>query len=118
MMKSVLIIIKTPPYGSVPSREAIDVAFAAATFDRHTEVVFLNEGVLNLLNSDSGDLPVKDISKIIASMPMYGIEQMYFDADFCTDLGIQSPQIFEQAQPISRENVQQKMQDFDQVWVF
>jgi tRNA 2-thiouridine synthesizing protein C len=79
--KSSLVILRKSPYGSSLSRSALDVALATAAFDQPVNVLFMGEGVLQLLpTQDSTSIEKKNIVKILASLPLYDIETIFVDA--------------------------------------
>ena len=47
--KSLLLLIRHSPYGSSLARASIDVALAAAAFDQAVSLLFVGDGVLQLL---------------------------------------------------------------------
>lgn len=80
--KSSLIILRNTPYGSSLSRSALDAALATAAFDQPVNVLFMGEGVLQLLpTQDSTPIEKKNIAKILASLPLYDIETLFVDAN-------------------------------------
>ena len=79
--KSQLVVIRHTPYGNSLARAALDAALSAAAFDQPVNVLFLGDGVLQLLpTQDSTAIDVKNISKLIASLPLYDIETVHVDA--------------------------------------
>jgi len=76
-----LVVIRHAPYGSGLSRAAVDAALAMAAFEQPVTVLFLGDGVLQLVPSqDSQRIGLKNIGRLLASFPLYGIEQVYADA--------------------------------------
>lgn len=60
-----------------------------AAFDKAVNVLFLGEGVLNLLpGQESQSVGVKNIGKLLASMPLYEIESVYVDAKAASHFGL------------------------------
>lgn len=80
--RSTLAVIRHAPYGSSVARVAIDVSLANAAFDQPVEMLFLGDGVLQLLPAqDATALGRKNLARLLASLPLYGIEQVYVDAE-------------------------------------
>jgi len=80
--KRLLLIIRHSPYGSSLARASLDVALAAAAFDQAISLLFAGDGVLQLLpGQDSGPLGVKNLGRLLASLPLYDIDQVYVDAE-------------------------------------
>ncbi|MEE4146056.1 MAG: sulfurtransferase complex subunit TusC [Halieaceae bacterium] len=79
--KRLLLLIRHSPYGSSLARASLDVALAAAAFDRPLSLLFTGDGVLQLLpEQDSEALGVRNPGRLLASLPLYDIEQVYVDA--------------------------------------
>lgn len=80
--KSLLVIVRHSPYGSSLGRVSLDTALAAAAFDQPVSLLFMGDGVLQLCaDQDSHAIGVKNIGRLLASLPMYEIEQVYVDAE-------------------------------------
>lgn len=80
--RSLLLVMRHPPYGNSIARSGLDLALAMAAFDRDVSLLFMGDGVLQLCpGQDTGALGVKNIARLLASLPLYGIEQVYVDAE-------------------------------------
>lgn len=80
--KSVLIVLRHSPYGSSLAKASLDVAFANAAFEQSVDLLFLGDGVLSLLpEQDSQLLGMKNAGRQLASLPLYGIQSVYVDAE-------------------------------------
>lgn len=79
--KPILIVLRRSPYGSSLAKASLDVALAAAAFDQDVDLLFLGDGVLQLLSDqDSDKLGIRNIGRQLAALPMYDINQVYVDA--------------------------------------
>ena len=86
-----LVLLRHSAYGNSLSKAGLDTALAAAAFEQPVNVLFMGDGVLQLLPEQDGErLGVKTLGKQIASLPMYDIELLYVDAaaaqDYALDL--------------------------------
>jgi tRNA 2-thiouridine synthesizing protein C len=80
--KSLLVIVRHSPYGSSLARASLDTALAAAAFDQAVSLLFMGDGVLQLCaDQDSQSIGVKNIGRLLTSLPMYDIEQVFVDAE-------------------------------------
>lgn len=87
--KSTLIVSRHSPYGSSLARSAIDIALATAAFEQSVSILFLGDGALQLIaDQDAKVLGSKNISKQIASFPLYDIEQVYADEESLAQFSI------------------------------
>lgn len=76
-----LIVVRHSPYGSSLAKAALDTALATAAFDRPLKVLFMGDGVLQLLPDQKTRRGVKNIARQLASLPLYDIEEIFVDAD-------------------------------------
>jgi tRNA 2-thiouridine synthesizing protein C len=80
--KNFLIVCRRPPYGTSFAREALDVAMAAAAFDQQVAVLFLGDGVLQLIaGQHSYGIAQKAHDKQLSALPLYDVETLYADAE-------------------------------------
>ncbi len=76
--KSVLILNRTSPYGSSKPREALDIALTCSIFEMPVSLLFLDDGVLQLVKNQKPEaLGQKNLESILSSLPMYDIENLY-----------------------------------------
>ena len=86
--KTLTVIITHAPYQGSLARSGLDAALAAAAFDQPVQLVFSGHGVYNLLEQDTEAAGTRNISKLIASLPLYDIEPLYVEAAALSQLGI------------------------------
>ena len=80
--RSTLVVIRHSPYGSTLGRTSLDAALAMAAFEQPVEVLFMGDGVLQLLpKQDSEAIGVKSVGKLLGSLPLYEIASAYVDAN-------------------------------------
>jgi tRNA 2-thiouridine synthesizing protein C len=83
--KTVLLVLRHSPYGSSLAKAAVDVALATAAFSQAVDLLFLGDGVLQLLpGQDSRALGMKNVGRQLASLPLYDINRVYVDAQAAT----------------------------------
>ena len=108
--KSQLVVIRQTPYGSSLARASLDVALAAAAFDQAVALLFLGEGVLQLLpDQDSTAIDKKNIAKLIASLPLYDIESIYVDAAALTRYAITAGELPQTVTPLDKDGIRALM---------
>jgi tRNA 2-thiouridine synthesizing protein C len=80
--KTMLIVLRHSPYGSSLAKASLDVALATAAFGQVVDLLFLGDGVLQLLpGRDSHRLGIKNIGRQLSSLPLYDINCVYVDAE-------------------------------------
>lgn len=78
MAKSLLIISRQSPWSGPGAREALDIALAGGAFDLPLGMLFLDDGVLQLLPSQSASLlQQKDITANLQALSMFGVEDLF-----------------------------------------
>jgi len=76
--KSFLIVSRRAPYASNHAREALDAALTAAIFEQDVAMLFLSDGVYQLLNNQQpGTIGQKNLGANLQVLPMYDIEKLY-----------------------------------------
>ena len=77
-----LVIVRHSPYGSSLARTGLDTALATAAFGQSVALLFLGDGVLQLLpEQDSTAIKQRNVGKLLASLPLYDIESVFVDAE-------------------------------------
>lgn len=76
------LITRRSPYGETGARETLDLAFAAAVFDRQVRYLFLGDGVWQLRKeTDSATalevLGKKPVGSALETIELYGIDRVY-----------------------------------------
>lgn len=79
--KTLLVVVRQPPYGSSLARASLDTALAGAALEQPVSLLFMGDGVLQLLpDQQSEAIGVKNIGRLLGSLPLYDIESVYIDA--------------------------------------
>lgn len=78
--KRILLISKCPPYGSSSARDMLDIALTCSVFEQSVSLLFLGDGVLQLLkNQNPLHIGQKNLNALQSSLAMYDIEKIYVD---------------------------------------
>lgn len=77
---STLVISRQSPYANTRARTALDTVLAFAAFDQEVNLLLLDAAVLQALGGQDGHcVGRKDHGKMLASLPLYGVETIYAD---------------------------------------
>ncbi|MDH4873743.1 sulfurtransferase complex subunit TusC [Pseudomonas sp. BN515] len=77
-MKSMLIISRQGPWSGPGAREALDIALAGGAFDLPLGLLFLDDGVFQLVaNQQPTTLEQKDLTANLQALPLFGVESLY-----------------------------------------
>ncbi|TWH63903.1 tRNA 2-thiouridine synthesizing protein C [Azomonas agilis] len=78
MAKSLLVISRQAPWSGLGAREALDLVLAGGAFDLPISLLFLDDGVFQLLPEQKPEaLQQKDVTANLAALPLFGVEQLY-----------------------------------------
>ncbi|MEN0039019.1 MAG: sulfurtransferase complex subunit TusC [Cellvibrio sp.] len=89
MQKKILLISRHAPYGNSTAREALDTALAASVYDQDISVLFMDDGIFQLLkNQHSQFINQKNIASTIPALSLYGIENIYAHQNSLTERAI------------------------------
>ncbi|MGS2722450.1 sulfurtransferase complex subunit TusC [Porticoccus sp. GXU_MW_L64] len=81
MSNGLLFVLRTAPYGSSLAREGLEAALAAASLGQSVSVLFMDDGVFQLVNDQQpAHIGQKNNGAMAAALPIYDIEQRYVDA--------------------------------------
>lgn len=117
--KTILIVIRHSPYGSSLAKASLDVALANAAFDQAVDLLFIGDGVLQLLpEQDSRMLGIKNVGRQLASLPMYDINRVYVDAYAVARYNIDLSRSPIDTQALDQIGVHNLMADYDHLLGF
>ncbi|MBB2496301.1 sulfurtransferase complex subunit TusC [Aquipseudomonas ullengensis] len=89
MSKSLLIISRQAPWAGPSAREALDIALAGGAFDLPLGLLFLDDGVFQLLpDQQPGALQQKDLTANLQALPMFGVEALYVASRSLSERGL------------------------------
>lgn len=78
MSKKILVVSRHAPYGKSSARDALDCVLAAAVYDQAISLLFMNDGIFQLLPNQNGqNIAQKNVDSIISALQFYDIEHVY-----------------------------------------
>ena len=101
-MRSVLYLIRQFP-GEL-ANETLDLILVSGVFEQPTSVVFIGNGVWQLVG-DGSKIDRKDTARALNALPMYDIESLYVDEMSLAERGIAFEDIDLPVQAISAREV-------------
>lgn len=76
-MASLLLISRKAPYGNSYARETLDIALAASAFDVKVSLLFMGDGVFQLIkNQNTQASNSKNVEAVLSSFPLYEINDL------------------------------------------
>lgn len=120
MRKKILLVSRHAPYGSSTAREAIDIALAAAAYDQDIGILFMDDGVFQLLKNQQGQqVDQKNIASILPALALYGIENIYVHQESLDNRTITTNElILDDLQLLSNKDVGDLLSQQDQLLSF
>ena len=117
--KRILLLCRRAPYAGHLARAGLDAALGAAVFDQDLSVLFMDEGIWQLLpDQHSAEIDCKSIAGTLDSMPLYDIESFYVDADSLHRRGIAVASLSGKNVLLSAAELPGFIDGFEQVWSF
>lgn len=78
MDRRLLFVMRRAPYRGILAQEALDALLAAAAFGLDPGALFMDEGVMQLVDSQSpGTLSRKNLAANLKALPLYEVERLY-----------------------------------------
>lgn len=118
MAKSVLLISRQAPWAGIGAAEAVDIALAAGAFDLPLSILFMDDGVLQLLEQQQQQpqvLEQKDLTANLQALPMFGIEQLYVAQQCLTERGLADSPLAMPAERVDDQAIQHLIRQYDYV---
>lgn len=71
-------MVQSAPYGSIRGLEAIDALMVATVFERPIALMYINDGVLHLIENQNGvAVDQKTANAPLKALSMYGLDCIY-----------------------------------------
>ena len=81
-MKKFMFVNRKAPYGTIHSLESLEVVLIAATFDQDVSLVFLDDGVYELLKGQNTKaIGMKNFSPTYRALDGYDVEKLYVERE-------------------------------------
>jgi len=81
-MKKFMFVNRKAPYGTIHALESLEVVLIAATFDQDVSLVFLDDGVYELLKGQNTKaIGMKNFSPTYRALDGYDVEKLYVERE-------------------------------------
>ncbi|WP_028304067.1 sulfurtransferase complex subunit TusC [Oceanospirillum maris] len=118
-MSDLLIMFRKAPIGTSWAREALDLALVGAAFGQHVSLLFMGDGVYQLLtNQQPESVGQKGTQAMMKALPMYDIEQIFVSQQCLADRGLTQDQLGFSCDLLDQTQVQALLQSHQQVFNF
>ena len=112
--KRTVVVIRHAPYGNSMARASVDLALALGAFEQDFDLLFMGEGVLQLLpHQDAGAIGLKNIGRALSSLPLVDMDSVYADARALACYGLNEQELIIPAVPVEGESLHRLLCDCD-----
>ncbi|MFJ3487319.1 sulfurtransferase complex subunit TusC [Pseudomonas sp. NPDC090202] len=117
MPKSLLIISRQSPWSGPSAREALDIALAGGAFDLPLAMLFMDDGVLQLLPAQqASQLQQKDLTANLQALSMFGVDDLFACGSSLAERGMQPAGLsVDPLQILNDQDITALIDRFDQV---
>lgn len=102
------------PHGGIHAQESLDIVLTTAAFDQSVSLLFLDEGVFQLMQNQRPDaIGFKHIAPIFASLELYDVESLWVEHESLVERGLSLNHLILPLKPIARKDIARLMAEQD-----
>ena len=118
-IKKVMFVNRKAPYGTIYALESLEVVLIAATFDQDVSLVFLDDGVYELLKGQNTKaVGIKNFSPTYRALDGYDVEKLYVERESLEARGLSEEQLLVDVEVLSSAQMGELMAQQDVVLSF
>jgi tRNA 2-thiouridine synthesizing protein C len=118
-VKKFMFVNRRAPYGTVYALEALEVVLISAAFDQDVSMVFIDDGVYELVRGQSTKaIDMKNFSPTYRALEGYDIEKLYVDEASLETRGLTTERLLVPVQVLNSEQMAELMDQQDVVISF
>ena len=118
-MKKFMFVNRKPPYGTIYALESLEVVLIAATFDQYVSLVFLDDGVYELVKGqNSKAIGIKNYSPTYRALEGYDVEKLYVERESLDARGLTEKDLLVPVEVLSSAQMADLMAEQDVVLSF
>ncbi len=115
--KKLLFVARSPPYGRDRARALLDMALAASVYEQDIELLFLGDGVYQLLpGQDGAPIGAKTLGNAMEALALYGIGRPRVEAAALAERGLRADQLVIAAEPLDAGGIRDLFGQSDMVF--
>ncbi len=119
VVKKFLYVNRKAPYGTIYALESLEVVLIAAAFDQDVSLVFLDDGVYQLVKGQhTKPIDVKNFSPTYRALEGYDIEKLYVEKESLEARGLTEADLIVPVTLLSATEMAELMEDQDVVMSF
>jgi tRNA 2-thiouridine synthesizing protein C len=118
-IKKVMFVNRKAPYGTIYALESLEVVLITATFDQDVSLVFLDDGVYELLKGQNTKaIGIKNFSPTYRALDGYDVEKLYVERESLEARGLSEEQLLVDVEVLSSAQMGELMAQQDVVLSF
>jgi tRNA 2-thiouridine synthesizing protein C len=118
-MKKFMFVNRKAPYGTVYALESLEVVLIAATFDQDVSLVFIDDGVYELVKGQqTKGIGMKNFSPSYRALEGYDVEKLYVDRDSLAQRGLAKEDLLVPVKVLDAQQMGQLMREQDVILSF
>ncbi len=118
-MKKFMFVNRKAPYGTIHALESLEVVLIAATFDQDCSLVFIDDGVYELVKGQNTKaIGMKNFSPTYRALDGYDTEKLYVDEESMQARGLTEDDLLVPVQVLSTAAMAALMADQDVILSF
>ena len=118
-IKKVMLVNRKAPYGTVYALESLEVVLITATFDQDVSLVFLDDGVYELLKGQNTKaIGIKNFSPTYRALDGYDVEKLYVERESLEARGLSEDHLLVDVEVLSSTQMGELMAQQDVVLSF
>ncbi len=118
-MKKFMFVNRKAPYGTIYALESLEVVLIAATFDQDVSLVFMDDGVYELVKGQqTKGIGIKNFSPSYRALEGYDVEKLYVDRQSMEQRGLTEKDLLVPVEVLDTEQMADLMAQQDVVLSF
>jgi tRNA 2-thiouridine synthesizing protein C len=118
-MKKFMFVNRKAPYGTVYALESLEVVLIAATFDQDVSLVFLDDGVYELVKGqNTKPIAIKNFSPSYRALDGYDVEKLFVERESMESRGLTEADLLVPVEVLSSAEMAALMAEQDVVLSF
>lgn len=105
MDKHFLFLMRHAPYGGLWAQETIDMLLTTAAFDQKIRVLFLDDGVFQLLSGQQPGTGRKAVGTLLGALSLYDVDDIWVERESLQERGLSPEQLLLPAAVVARREV-------------
>jgi len=106
--------MRTPPHKGIQLQEQLDVILTTAAFDQHVALLFLDDGVFQIMKGQQPEkYGLKDTASIFNALEIYDVNEFYAEVESLQERGVKPSNLSLPVQELYRKDIHSLMQQYD-----